>query len=196
MSTRAFNGGLKRRAHGAVRHLMRSHLLLVPAAIIASATTPAVAKLFMDIQQAQQLMFPGESFSEKFVTLDQEQFNAIIKDSEVNVYSRNIKAWRVSNGGWFIIDQVRGKDDWISYAIGIDAKGVVRRLEILECLDNWDGITIPAWRAQFYGKRRGSRFDDIQIISGATLSSAQMTAGVKRILSTVALVLQQAESTG
>ena len=150
----------------------------------------------MGIEEAQQLMFPGETFSENFITLDQEQFNAIINDSQVNVYSRKIKAWRISNGGWFIIDQVRGKDDWISYAIGIDAKGVVKRLEILECLDNWDGITIPAWRAQFYGKRRGARFDDIQIISGATLSSTQMTAGVKRILSTLALVLRHTENAG
>ena len=83
---------------------MRSHLLLIPAAIIASATTPAGAKIFMGIEEAQQLMFPGETFSENFITLDQEQFNAIINDSQVNVYSRKIKAWRISNGGWFIID--------------------------------------------------------------------------------------------
>jgi hypothetical protein len=173
---------------------MRSKFFLVPAAVIATAAAPATARIYMDIGQAQQLMFPGASFSENFVTLDQEQFNAIIKDSDVNVYSRNIKAWKVSTGGWFIIDQVRGKDDWISYAIGIDGKGVVRHIEVLECLENWDGITLPAWRAQFYGKKHGARFDDIQIISGATLSSGQMTAGVKRILSTVMIVLDESSS--
>lgn len=166
---------------------MRFKFMLVPAAIIASS--PVQARIYMDIAQAQQLMFPGATFEENFVTLDQEQFNAIIKDSDVNVYTRNIKAWRASTGGWFVIDQVRGKDDWISYAIAIDVKGVVRRIEILECLENWDGITLPEWRAQFYGKKRGAPFDDIGMISGATLSSGQMTAGVKRILSTHALVL-------
>ncbi|MSO73484.1 MAG: FMN-binding protein [Rhodospirillaceae bacterium] len=170
---------------------MRSKLFLIPAAVVATAAAPAFARIYMEIPAAQQLMFPGATFSEKFVTLDQEQFNAIIKDSDVNVYSRNIKAWKVSTGGWFIIDQVRGKDDWISYAIGVDGKGVVRHIEVLECLENWDGITLPAWRAQFYGKKHGARFDDIQIISGATLSSGQMTAGVKRILSTLAIVLEE-----
>ena len=167
---------------------MKFQFMLVPAAIVA-ASAPAQARIYMELAQAQQLMFPGAAFEENFLILDQEQFNAIIKDSDVNVYSRNIKAWKVSTGGWFIVDQVRGKDDWISYAIGIDPKGVVRRIEILECLENWDGITMPEWRAQFYGKRHGAAFDDIGMISGATLSSGQMTAGVKRILSTYALVL-------
>ena len=167
---------------------MRFQFMLVPAALVA-ASAPAQARIYMDLAAAQQLMFPGATFEENFLTLDQDQFNAIIEDSDVNVYSRNIKAWKVSGGGWFIIDQVRGKDDWISYAIAIDPKGVVRRIEILECLENWDGITLPEWRAQFYGKKHGAAFDDIGQISGATLSSGQMTAGVKRILSTYALVL-------
>ena len=173
---------------------MRSQLLLIPAAVVASAAAPAFAKTYMDVQQAQQLVFPGAKFAENFITLDQEQFNAIIKDSDVNVYTRNIKAWRTANNEWFIIDQVRGKDDWISYAIGIDSKGVIRHIEILECLENYDGITIPAWRAQFYGKKHRRQFDDIQIISGATLSSGQMAAGVKRILSTLALVLAPSDN--
>ena len=168
---------------------MRFQFMLVPAALVASTAAPAQARVYMDLAAAQQLMFPGASFEENFVTLDQDQFNAIIKDSDVNVYSRGIKAWKSSTGGWFILDQVRGKDDWISYAIAIDKKGIVRRIEILECLENWDGITMPEWRAQFYGKKHGSAFDDIGQISGATLSSGQMTAGVKRILSTYALVL-------
>jgi hypothetical protein len=169
---------------------MRSQLLLVPAAVVAAVATPATAKVYMDVAAAQQLLFPGATFSQDFVTLDQNEFNAVIKDSDINVYSRDIKAWRVSTGGWFIVDQVRGKDDWISYAIAVDAQGVVRNIEILECLDNYSGITLPAWRAQFYGKKRGSRFDDIQIISGSTLSSSQIAAGVKRVLSTIKVVLE------
>lgn len=170
---------------------MKFQFLLVPAAIVAAA--PVQAKIYMDVASAQAMIFPGATFEERFVKLDQEQYNAIISDSNVNVYSRNIKAWKVSTGGWFIIDQVRGQDDWISYAIAIDAKGAVMRIEILECLENYDGITRPNWRAQFYGKTRGFPSADIAQISGATLSSGQMTAGVRRILSTHALVLDSLE---
>ena len=166
---------------------MRSQLFLVPAAIFASA--PCVAATYLSVDQAQQAMFPGATFTENFVKLDQDQFNAIITDSDVNVWSRDIKAWKVSTGGWFILDQVRGRDDWITYAIGVSPKGGVKSIEILECLDKYDGITQPEWLAQFYGRHHGNKFDDIQIISGSTLSSSQLAAGVKRIMSTLALVL-------
>jgi hypothetical protein len=166
---------------------MRSQFLLFPIAVMASAQ--AQATVYMSIEQAQKVMFPGATFTPNFVTLDQEQFNAIIKDSDVNVWTRDIKAWRVSTGGWFILDQVRGRDDWISYAVAIDANGAVKDVEILECLEKWDGITNPQWRGQFAGKRRGASFDDVQIITGSTLSSGQISAGVKRLLSTYALVL-------
>jgi hypothetical protein len=166
---------------------MRSQFFLVPAALVASA--PCFAAQYMTVEEAQAAMFPGATFTPHFVTLDQDQFNAIIDDSDVNVWSRNIKAWTASTGGWFILDQVRGRDDWITYALGIDGNGKVRHLEVLECLDKYDGITAPEWRAQFYGKRHGAKFDDIQIISGSTLSSSQMAAGVKRLMSTYALVL-------
>ena len=43
----------------------------------------------------------------------------------------------------------------------------------------------PRWRAQFKGKRQGSPLaleDDIQNISGATLSCRHITEGVRRLL--------------
>src|SRR5258708_3566770 len=144
---------------------MRSRFLLVPIAIVASA--PACATTYLTVEQAQKQLFPDATFTEKFVTLDQEQFNAIIKDSDVNVWTRDIKAWRASTGGWFILDQVRGRDDWISYGVAIDPNGAVKGVEILECLEKYDGITDPQWRGQFTGKRRGASFDDIQIITGS-----------------------------
>lgn len=169
---------------------MRSQLLLFPAALVCGIAGPAQARIYMDVAEAQRLMFPGASFTERFHTLSQDEYNAVIEDSEVQVHSRNIRAWKASTGGWFILDQVRGKDDWITYAVAIGPDGGVRQIEILECLDNYDGITMPAWRGQFYGRARGSGFEDIEMISGATLSSGQMIAGIKRVLSTVALVLE------
>jgi hypothetical protein len=176
---------------------MRSQFFLIPAAVVASvASAPAAhAEVYMDIGKAQELMFPGATFSENFLTLNQDQYNAIITASDVVPYSRNIKAWRVSTGGWFIIDQVRGKDDWITYALAIDAAGTVRHIEILECLEHYDGIRNPAWLAQFLGRKQGVKFNDVATISGATLSAGQMTAGVKRLLATYTVVLAQTAGT-
>src|ERR1700679_1646317 len=109
---------------------MRSQVFLIPAAIFASA--PSVGATSLWVEEAQAAIFPGATFTPNFVKLDQEQFNAIIDDSDVNVWSRDIKAWKVSTGGWFILDQVRGRDDWITYAIGIGPNGAVKHIEVLE----------------------------------------------------------------
>ena len=52
----------------------------------------------------------------------------------------------------------------------------------------------PNWRAQFTGKHHGQSLKlgkDIRNISGATLSSKHVTDGVRRILSTYAVVLRK-----
>lgn len=171
---------------------MRSQFLLIPIALCAAAPCPAAN--YMTVEQAQAAMFPDATFTPSFVKLDDRQADRIIVDARANVLNRDIKAWKVSTGGWFILDQVLGRDDWISYAVGITAQGKIKQIEILECLDKYDGITRPEWRAQFYGKHHGSNLTEIDSISGSTLSSSQMTAGVRRILSTYALVLEPAPS--
>jgi len=101
----------------------------------------------------------------------------------------------VSAGGWFIVDQVIGKHEFIPFAVAIDADGSVKQIEILEYREAYGGqVKNPAWRAQFTGKRHGASLTlrkDIQNISGASLSSRHITDGVKRLLATYALVLAQ-----
>jgi hypothetical protein len=173
---------------------MRSRFLLIPAyALVAAA--PAHATVYLSVEQAQALMFPGATLAPDFVTLTPEQMKAIEKDSGVNVLSPSLKAWRASTGGWFIADQVVGKHEFITFALAIDAQGAVKDVEILEYRETFgDQVRNAAWRAQFTGKTHGAPLklgDDIKNISGATLSSRHITDGVKRLLATHALVLAQ-----
>jgi hypothetical protein len=94
-----------------------------------------------------------------------------------------VRAWKVSTGGWFILDQVMGRDDRVTYAIGLDQDGTVRGIEILVCVAGYDGIRRPGWRSQFVGKK-SPNFNDIASISGATLSAMHIAEGVKRTLVT------------
>ena len=77
-------------------------------------------------------MFPGASFTPDFRTLTSEQVAAIEKASAANVRNRQLKVWRVSDGGWFIADEVVGKHDFIPIALALDAGGAVKSIEILE----------------------------------------------------------------
>lgn len=132
-------------------------LVVIPAA---HATT------YLTVEQAQQVLFPGESF--KPVDLKRKE-----------------KVWR-ANAGWFVVDEVLGKHELITYAVGLDAQGRVRGIEILDYRESHGGeIRDPKWRLQFAGKTVHDPLQldrDIRNISGATLSCRHVTDGVKRIL--------------
>ena len=171
---------------------MRAEFTLVPLAAMA-IVSPVHAAVFMNIEQAQQVMFPGAAFTADFRMLTNEQAAAIRKTSGVNVRSRNLKVWRVSTGDWFIADDVVGKHEYIPFALALNADGSVKSIEILEYREAYGGeIRGAAWRAQFAGKRHGAQLTlakDIKNISGATLSSRHLTDGIKRLLATYDLVL-------
>lgn len=171
---------------------MHARFLLIPAAAFAIAT-PVQATVYMSVEQAQTLMFPGAHFTPDFRTLTDEQVSAIEDQSDTHVLDPHLKAWRVSSGGWFIADQVVGKHEFIPIALGIGADGAVKDVEILEYREAYGGeVMNPKWRAQFAGKKNGATLkltEDIQNISGATLSSKHITDGVRRLMAAYAIIL-------
>jgi len=173
---------------------MHSRFILLPVASLA-IVSPAYAVVYLSVEQAQKLMFPDATFTPDFRMLTDQQVSAIQKDSGIRAPSRNLQVWRVSSGGWFMVDQVIGKHEFIPFAVGLDAEGSVKQIEILEYREAYGSqVRNPAWRAQFTGKRHGAALTlqkDIQNISGASLSSRHITDGVKRLLATYAIVLAQ-----
>jgi len=165
-------------------------LLAGATAVIAS---PACATVYMSVQQAQAMMFPGAKFTDVSRALTDDEVSKIENMSDANVLNKRINAWKVSTGGWFIVDEVVGKHEFIPFALALDSNGAVKDIEILEYREAYGGdIRKPEWRAQFTGKKNGATLkdgDDIQNISGATLSSKHITDGVRRLLATYAVVL-------
>src|SRR5262249_44907457 len=104
---------------------MRAQFVLVPFATLA-IVAPAHAVVYMSVEQAQAMMFPGATFTPAFKTLTKQQVSAIEKASGVDVHNNDLKVWRVSTGGWFIADQVVGKHEYIPFALALDAEGAVK----------------------------------------------------------------------
>jgi hypothetical protein len=148
-----------------------------PVAIFAPAAHAAV---YLSVEQAQQAIFPGARFTMEALALPD---------------AAHRKLWRVSEGGWFIVDAVLGKHELITYAVGLGADGSVRGVEILEYLESYGyQIRDAAWRRQFAGKtaRDPLKLDqDIRNISGATLSCRHVTDGIKRLLGFYESALKQ-----
>jgi FMN-binding domain len=175
---------------------MKARLLLIPLSPLALCL-PAYAVTYLTVEQAQTLMFDGTLLQRDFRTLSAAQVQAIESASGVKVINVQLSAWRDSAGGWFLLDQVIGKHEFINYAVALDATGAVRQLEILDYHESYGGeVHLPAWRRQFVGKHYGSPLQlngDIKNISGATLSCGHVTDGVRRLLATYALVLASSE---
>jgi len=174
---------------------MKSRFFFLSLAPFVTPGGPAYATVYLSVEQAQTLMFPGATFQPDTRTLTNEQVKAIEHASGVNVRSRQLKLWRVSTGGWFIIDEVVGKHEFIPFALGLDDAGAVKAIEILEYREAYGGqVREPDWRKQFVGKQSGSRLQltkNVRNISGATLSCKHITDGVNRLLATYEVVLKQ-----
>ena len=159
------------------------------------APTSAFAVDYLSADQAAKLMFPdAEVFETRRVVLDAGQFQQLeaqgvrarSADWSVRIALRSGAAL-----GFVVTDDVLGKVELISYAVGIALDGTVKQVEILAYRESHGfEIRLPAWRKQFVGKGAGSTMrvgDDIANISGATLSCTNVSDGIRRIVAVVAL---------
>lgn len=181
--------------------MKRRHFLQMTGAALAGAAFPfgvVRAMDYLSVEQAQALMLPGVVLKAVAVTLTAEQLKAIEKQSGVRVRVKTLKAWQSADGRWFLVDEVLGKHEYITWALALDAAGAVQQIEVLQYLETYgDQIRNAKWRAQFTGKRTGAVLkvdEDIQNISGATLSCVHITDGVKRLLATHAVALKNLQT--
>ena len=155
----------------------------------------AFAVDYMTPQQAQQAMFPqADRFVTKAVRLDAAQLQAL--GAQIGAPARTaqwtvLEAWQGQQQlGWLVIDNVVGKFELITYAVALDASGQVKGVEVLSYRESHGSeIRLPAWRAQFVGKGPSAPLrlgQDVQNLSGATLSCQHLTEGVRRIVAMVA----------
>ena len=165
---------------------MNKSQFLFTALPLTALVAPAFAVTYLSTEQAQKEIFPGKSFTAAPVKLTPAQRKIIEQQSRVRVLHDDQQVWRVSGGGWLIVDEVIGKHEYITYALGLNADGSVRGIEIMEYRESYGGeVRNAKWRAQFTGKTKAAPLEldkDIQNISGATLSSRHVTDGVRRLL--------------
>jgi FMN-binding domain len=165
------------------------HRWLITTAVAALAPAPqlAYAVEYQGVEAAQRAAFPGAT-SFDLVLVASDIKGAIARESGRFVVDPRV--WRVRAGerdlGWYVVDEVIGKVELITYGVSLDASGSVTALDILAYRESHgDAIRLAAWRAQFLGKRASDpvKLDvDIRNISGSTLSSRHVTEGVHRVL--------------
>lgn len=169
--------------------------VVLAASALAMAPASAFAVDYLSADQAARQMFPdAERFEQRDITLDEAQMQKL--DAQ-GVRARSAR-WSVRVAqrggtalGFVVVDDVIGKFELISYAVGIALDGTVKQVEVLSYRESHGHeIRLPAWRRQFAGKGPSAALrigDDIANISGATLSCTHVTDGVRRIVAVVDL---------
>jgi Na+-translocating ferredoxin:NAD+ oxidoreductase RnfG subunit len=172
---------------------------LAPAAIIVAASPQCLAAKYMSLEQAQALIFAqAQEFVPAPVTLTPEQIGRIEQQSGVKTRVPEQHVWQARAAGklvgWFIVDQVIGKHELITYAVGINPDGTVRQFQVIEYREAYGyQVRELKWRDQFVGKTLADPLKvgfDIANISGGTLSSHHVTEGIKRLLAFHQVVLR------
>jgi Na+-translocating ferredoxin:NAD+ oxidoreductase RnfG subunit len=165
------------------------------AAAVALAPTSAFAVDYLSAEQAAKLMFPdADAFAAREIVLDAAQLQAL--DAK-GVKARSAR-WTAKVAhkagaalGFVVVDEVIGKFELITYAVGIGLDGAVRQVEVMSYRESHGHeIRLAAWRRQFVGKTSAAPLrvgEDIANISGATLSCTHVTDGVRRIVAVVEL---------
>ena len=163
-------------------------------ALTVSAPLVAQARSYVSIEQAQRLLFGETVLTHAPVVLNDLTQKKMKQASSVSHRFDSSKIWRTHSGDWFVVDEVVGKHEMITYAVGILADGTLKGIEILEYRESYGyQVQSKEWRSQFVGKNSTADIklnQDIHNISGATLSCKHLTDGVKRLLIMHDLVLK------
>jgi hypothetical protein len=158
------------------------------AAALAAPAQIVVAAEYLSIEQAQKAIFPAaERFDEVVLALNPTQKQTVTSLAGPQPPHRSLRSWKAFRGdellGYVFVDEVVGRQDFITYAAGIDTAGRLGALEVLAYRESHGGeVRSDAWRHQFNGRQNLDqlRFEaDIKNIAGATLSCGHVTQGVR-----------------
>lgn len=160
-------------------------------ALAAGFGNGALATQYFTLEKVQRSLFPdADHFTSQPVRLTDEQKEFVEDYAKVSLRAEEQPVWRVEAKGtligWLVVDEVYGKHEFITYAVGLNPDGSVKGMEIMDYRETHGGeVRDPEWRAQLTGKHYGDALkmdQDIDNISGATLSVKHITEGVRRIL--------------
>jgi len=179
-------------------HGVSTGVMVTLTTALALAPASAFAVDYMSAEEAAKLMFPqADRFEPRTLAFDAGQLQRL---AAAGVSPRSAR-WQVrvaqrdgATLGYVVVDDVIGKFELISYAVGIGSDGAIRQVEVLSYRESHGHeIRLPAWRRQFVGKDSSAPLrvgEDIANISGATLSCSHVTDGIRRIVAVIDLARQ------
>ena len=170
---------------------MRKISRIIATLILFTLSLPSYAQQYLTVEQAQKAVFEtATSFKLATIALNADQVGKIKSAASTGTPIPDKRIWQVLEAdkivGWFVVDEVYGKHEFITYAVGINLDGSVRMIDVMDYRETYGyQVREAGWRGQFVGKNASSSLKlgkGIDNISGATLSCKHLADGVKRVL--------------
>lgn len=190
------------RAAGRTRGGRRAVLPAVLALLLlgGAGARPAAAKVFLAVDEALRLAFPGCQVARRTAYLTPEQMAAARALAGVEVPSALVTSYAATcggkPGGIAYLDTHRVRTLPETVLVVVDPAGAVRRLEVLSFSEPEEYMPRGAWYGQFLGRRLDGDLQlkrGIRPVTGATLTARATTAAVRRVLA-LHQVIQQGMS--
>ena len=158
-------------------------------AVLLLAAGPAAAKVFVTVDEALKLAFPGCEVARRTAFLKPEQVRRArelaggeVPSALVNYYVAT-RSGRPAGTTYFDTHRVRTLPETL--LIVIDPQDRVGRIEVLSFREPEDYLPRGAWYEQFRGKALDANLQikrDIRPVTGATLTARATTDAVRRVL--------------
>ncbi len=156
-------------------------------ALLSASEDERGVDVYLTKKEAFALAFPGmDQIKKEKKWLTDTQREAIGKILGEEYKKRRLTYYfGLNNGGQpssaMIIGNEIGRSYPITFMVVINPDGTVKDVEIMVYREphGWE-VRFESFLSQFFGRGAGSPFDDINNITGATLSVRSMTRGIKK----------------
>ncbi len=128
----------------------------------------------------------GSSLFSRKIELEKAIKFPIEKEVKQRFYSSFVYAWTVTQNdsieGYALLDNVKGKSMPITFIVLYNTDGSVVHSAVVKYREPIGGeVGRQSWLDQFLGKNSSSVYDEIDAISGATISVNSVTRGIHKL---------------
>jgi len=164
-------------------------LIAITWALSLAGAGASVAQVFLSVDQALSLAFPGCTVEPHTIYLTPQQLSRARELAGVEIASAMVRPYvascdgRVAGAAYFDSHRVRTLPETLMVVVGAD--GTLRRVEVLAFREPQDYLPRETWYSQFEGRKLDGELSlkrGIRAVTGATLTARATADAVRRVL--------------